>query len=409
MEQSMLETLRIRNFKAITDTGLLRLTPLTVLIGNNGSGKSSVLEALETLQVCVDKGLDAAMQMWRGIEHVRNKSGAAEAEGPGGEPRPKGPIVIALTRRVQPDGSPVAWRIHAMTAWSERKLRHGAGQVKRSELFFGREAARVRYETSGRGGDGGPLSWQELARNGNDIRDEKQRVLDTLRADMSLLGMEILGLNIEDWQFVSLSPQTMGEPTPQTRSSRRIGLAKDGANVAEFLQDIRNSDPAAFAGIIETLRTVLPYADDLQPALTSELERTVYLQLAERNFKVPGWLLSTGTLRILALLALLRHPNPPPLIAIEEIENGLDPRTVHLLVEEIHTAVEAGRTQVIATTHSPYLLDLLPLSAIIFVERIGDEPRFSRPAGSKEVREWAKNFAPGQLYTMQRLHGEARS
>ena len=62
---------------------------------------------------------------------------------------------------------------------------------------------------------------------------------------------------------------------------------------------------------------------------------------------MPGWLLSTGTLRVLALLALLRHPHPPSLIMIEEIENGLDPRSVHLIVDEIRNAVEMGLTQVI--------------------------------------------------------------
>jgi hypothetical protein len=64
---------------------------------------------------------------------------------------------------------------------------------------------------------------------------------------------------------------------------------------------------------------------DLQPGLTSEIERTVYLQMSEQNSKVPGWLLSTGALRILAILALLRHPDPPPLLVIEEIvrENRL--------------------------------------------------------------------------------------
>jgi predicted ATPase len=140
--------------------------------------------------------------------------------------------------------------------------------------------------------------------------------------------------------------------------------------------------------------------------MTSEVERTVYLQLTERDFKVPGWLLSSGTLRILALLALLRHPAPPPLVAVEEIENGLDPRTVHLLVEEIRMAVEAGRTQIVVTTHSPYLLDLLPLSAIVLVDRVEGEPRFTRPADSEAVQQWAKNFAPGQLYTMNRLGKE---
>ena len=184
----------------------------------------------------------------------------------------------------------------------------------------------------------------------------------------------------------------------------RIPLAKDGANIAEFLLSIRAGLPEVFEGIIEAMQSVLPYAEDMQPVITSELERTVYLHLTEQDFKVPGWLLSSGTLRILALLALLRQPYPPPLIAIEEIENGLDPRTIHLLVEEIRAAVEAGKTQIILTTHSPYLLDLLPLSAIVLVDRVENEPRFIRPADSKEVQQWAKNFAPGQLYTMNRLH-----
>ena len=74
------------------------------------------------------------------------------------------------------------------------------------------------------------------------------------------------------------------------------------------------------------MRFVLPYAIDVQPSLTSELGREFYLKMKERDFEVPGWLLSTGTLRVLALLAVLRHPSPPPLVVVEEIENGLDLR-----------------------------------------------------------------------------------
>jgi predicted ATPase len=157
------------------------------------------------------------------------------------------------------------------------------------------------------------------------------------------------------------------------------------------------------------MRFVLPYAVDVQPSLTSELERAFYLKMKERDFDVPGWLLSTGTLRVLALLSVLRHPDPPPLLVIEEIENGLDPRTIHLLVEEIRAVVEEGRTQVIVTTHSPYLLDLLPLSSIVLVDRIDGEPRFTRPADSDAVQRWAKSFAPGQLYTMGRLDKEGKA
>src|SRR5262245_46618552 len=70
MKPPFLRTLRVKNFKAIRDSGTVRLTPLTVFIGNNGSGKSSLIEALETLQVIGKEGLDKAMQVWRGFEHI---------------------------------------------------------------------------------------------------------------------------------------------------------------------------------------------------------------------------------------------------------------------------------------------------------------------------------------------------
>src|SRR5689334_715723 len=171
-----------------------------------------------------------------------------------------------------------------------------------------------------------------------------------------------------------LNPDAMVNPTPRTRTGKEVRLARNGANIAEYLLDIRKHDQhdqtEILDDIIETLKYVLPYAKDLQPNVTRELERSVYLQLTEANFKLPGWLLSSGTLRVVALLALLRHPVPPPLIIIEEIENGLDPRTINLIVQEIMSVAESGKSQVIVTTHSPYFLDLISLENIIVVERV---------------------------------------
>jgi predicted ATPase len=210
--------------------------------------------------------------------------------------------------------------------------------------------------------------------------------------------------SLDRWQFLLLNAERMGHPRPQQRASSSVRLARDGSNVAEYLDEIRRQDLAVFGGILDALRYVLPYAADLQPVLTSELERAFYLKLKEQSFDVPGWLLSTGTLRVVALLAVLRHPKPPPLLVIEEIENGLDPRTLHLVVEEIRAAITAGTTQVILTTHSPYLLDLLDLSHIVVVEREDGQPVFRRP-DAERLAEWSKSFAPGRLYTMGRLTG----
>ena len=102
--------------------------------------------------------------------------------------------------------------------------------------------------------------------------------------------------------------------------------------------------------------------------------------------KIPGWLLSTGTLRILALLACLRHPDPPPLLVVEEIENDLDPRTIHLLVEEFRAAIAAKKTQIVVTTHSPYLVDLMEPEDIVLVSKRNGATEFHRPQSGDELR-----------------------
>jgi predicted ATPase len=188
-------------------------------------------------------------------------------------------------------------------------------------------------------------------------------------------------------------------------SSAPSVLSRDGANLGQYLWSLRQANVEAFEGLLESLQVVLPYAGDIQPILTDAVDRLVHVEMREESFKIPGWLLSTGTLRILALLACLRHPAPPPLLVVEEIENGLDPRTIHLLVEEMKAAVAAGSTQIILTTHSPYLLDLLDLSQIVVVERVAGQPTFIRP-DKDQLAQWAQSFAPGRLYTMGRLTQE---
>jgi predicted ATPase len=351
---------------------------LTVLIGNNGSGKSSLVEALETVKTMVEGDIDRAMQSWRGIEHIRYKGHKPKYEHDDtGERRAQSALEFHVRGRLNSK---------KFTATSVINERGGA-----NDLFFEREEVQLGDFIHRRIGD----KCEMITKGKSSITG-----LDW-KAALSILSKD-LGSYISRWQFLRLSPNDMGQPKPQTRSRTEIQLAADGSNIAEYLLEIRDLDPAVFQGIIETLQFVLPYASDIQPTITSELERSVYLQMSEADFKVPGWLLSTGTLRVLALLACLRHPKPPPLLVIDELENGLDPRTLHLFVEEIRSALESGQTQIILTTHSPFLLDLFDLSQIVVVERVDGHPVFSRPDAA-ELAKWSKSFAPGRLYTMGRL------
>lgn len=385
MKRQPISRVRVRNFKAIRDSGVVRLTPLTVFIGNNGVGKSSLVEALETLQLIATTGLDAAMGKWHGIEHVRNKSGQTSfAFGEGDERRNKRLVGIEVRGNAE-EG--------VFTVETE------FGSIGRDDrLFFANELVRFgsnKRITREEGEMAFPLA-------------DPERIYKLLPHESLMGRVPGFGRIVGNWQFLALSPDQMGEPSAAPRTDAAVSLHRSGSNIATVLRQILELDTEVFNGLTQTLQYVLPYASDLQSQQTREVERQDFLRLVEGSFEVPGWMLSTGTLRLVALLAALRHPKPSSLLVIEELENGLDPRTLNLVMDEIREVVQAGQTQVIITTHSPYLLDMVPLKYIVTVEREDGQPVFTRHDKDEQLVEWKKKFSPGKLYTMGRLAGRRR-
>ncbi len=398
-----LKSFRLKNFKAIRDSGVVKFTPLTVLIGDNGSGKSSLVEGLQTYQRIASDGLDEAMQIWRGFEYIVNPPLHSDR----------------VTRQDSPKINPIEFELSGLffsplfnqdfglpnyeTVLKVNKELNSEAIYIEKEIVHYRNRKVLERDSNGtiqyinKKMQFGILPGDAIISQGglyyyaNGAGDDKH--FD-----------DIKGYGIKfDWQFVTLNPWPMGNPRPIRRTAGTIRLNSDGANIAEYLNQIIRWYPEAFEGILEALQYVLPYMRDLKPVLTDILGHQMHLEMSEQDFEVPGWLLSTGTLRILALLALFRHPEPPPLIVIEEIENGLDPRSVQLIVEEIRRVTESGRSQVILTSHSPYLLDLFDLAHIVLVERQDGAPTFTRPDERQELDSWKQRFGPGRLHASGRL------
>ena len=384
-----LKSFRLENFKAIQDSGAVRFTPLTVLIGNNGSGKSSLVEGLETCRSIIVDDLDAAMERWFGIDHVWNKRVSHQQIGFGLAPEThRNPLRFAVAGRT-------------------RRASYRSGLVVNARpggngIFI--------QEESGAAPEGFKYTRDSGGKCKRDFGDKKAVDMKRYGPGESAVRGETLEF-VKSWQFLSMLPDPMGRPsTTRLAASGPLLLNRDGSNLAQYLVGIRKRDTVAFDGIVEAMRFVLDYAENFEPVETQEIQRMMYVQMREGEFEIPAWVLSTGTLRILALLAVLRNPEPPPLLVVEEIENGLDPRTLHLVLEEIRDAVQSKRTQIILTTHSPYFLDLVPLETLILVQRDrGGDPVFWRPSDSDEVQSWAKSFAPGQLYTTGRFKRGVRS
>ncbi|MEW6187289.1 MAG: ATP-binding protein [Thermodesulfobacteriota bacterium] len=382
-----LKSFTLENFKAIQKSGAVSFTPLTVLIGNNGSGKSSLIEGLETYRSIVMDGLDTAMQRWYGFEHIWNKRVRHRTIGFGlnGNTH-ENPIKFEINGRFRQESFQAKMAINARPGLNGYFIQEETGKISEG-LTFKRDFNGKCQTQYGVG---------RLGKIRN-VESGESALPEGLKAFVSR------------WQFLNLMPDPMGRPEAKTMTGNgKVMLNRDGSNLAQYLLNIREKDPAVFNGIVESMQFVLEYIRNIEPVDTREIMPTMYLkmweQLGEKKMEIPGWLISTGTIRILALLAVLRNPEPPPLIVMEEIENGLDPRTLHLILEEIQTMVHGGKSQIILTTHSPYFLDLLPLQTILLAER--DEtgnPVFRRPADDKEVRNWAEKFAPGRLYTTGRL------
>ena len=114
---------------------------------------------------------------------------------------------------------------------------------------------------------------------------------------------------------------------------------------------------------------------------------------------MPATRLSDGSLQYLCLLSVLCHPEPPPLICLEEPEAGLHP---DIIPEVAKLLLEASqRTQLVVTTHSDMLVSALSEvpEAIVVCER-GEEGTQLRRLEPDKLKEWLERYRLGELWTM---------
>ena len=396
----MIQRVRIRNFKALRDTGNLKLSDLSVFIGNNGSGKSSVLEALRFLQVAVEEGIQQAFTPHGGIENVRHNLAqlAKPKKTKWGFTEYFEPIEISVICKIQKSSYEYIVQINT--------TENGDFLVVEYELL--KENRRIIFESRINGQFTNTISYYSFT---DEPREPYVLIEPTGRLFLASRGRAYDDSQpffnyIEKWQFLNLNAHEMGYPVVNDRTRFSVKLAPDGRNIAALLRQIAR-EPELLDAIVGKMRFVLPYASDFQTRTTAEFDQTIQLQLYQEDQKIPipGWLFSSGTLRILAILAVLNQQQEllPSIVFIEEVENGLDPRTLALLMEEVKRVVYHDAIQVVTTTHSPYFLDLLELRHIIVTERVADSVIFTRPDADKSLDAWKEKFSPGRLYTMNRL------
>ena len=228
----------------------IELTPLTVFVGNNGSGKSSLVEGLEVYSDIVVKGLDDAFDRWLGLGHTWNKAVLHRRR----STRDRGdayekPISMSLKGR---------WGRGAFTA-----LLEVAPQAEGGHAHIEKEYLKL---PSGR------LYRRDSTGQAEAFNDETLEGVRKVAQTESASPQDWSNL-CRSWQFLRLNPDAMGKP----KRTRTMGsfpvLERDGSNIGQYLLSLRVASVEAFEGYLQALRVVVPFARDLQATISDAIER----------------------------------------------------------------------------------------------------------------------------------------
>ncbi len=149
---------------------------------------------------------------------------------------------------------------------------------------------------------------------------------------------------------LQLNPRRMREPCPALASD---AFALDGSNLPKVLKRLKEEDPARFRRWLTHVQSVIKGLKEIDVREREE-DKALYLVLRYEGHEVKQWGVSEGTLRFLAL-TLLGYLPEEGVWLIEEPENGIHPQALEAVIEALATAEES--LQVLVATHSPVIVD----------------------------------------------------
>lgn len=351
----MLTHLTVERFKSLQKVDI-DLGPLNVFIGTNASGKSNLLDALRVLQgvgygFTVSEIFDGKPKSASSIAWDEIRGGSEGAVLKLATPR-RGPNplknVIGLTVHIRQDSDQYNYEIGLNPFLGT--VRHESLSINNSPIFATEKASAQNPVIKARvysGKVGQPR-----------LRDfEKHRsIMHQLVGDKATPAkrkqyLETCLTAISDIQRLDLHLGLLRDYS-QRQSTERLG--EHGEDFAALVKTIC-ANKQTRAEYVSWLRELTPTeVDDIKILQGARKEPLFALKEGKNTF--PAQVLSDGTLRFAAMTAALFQPDMPRRVLIEEIENGIHPTRLRLLVELLRSRAAGGKTQLLVTTHAPIVL-----------------------------------------------------
>ena len=390
MKKNRLKSLRVQNHLSFgADSPEVELSDLNVLIGPNGSGKSNLIEIIGLLRSApkdfseevADSG-GVSELLWKGKPKAKNVTATLEVKAD--------PVGVKRT---------LLYRLSFTRAGTQLKIVDE--KIENEKPDEGHERPYLYFDYNG----GRPVL--NVAGQPRSLKHEEvdpQRSILSQRQDpdqypeVTYLGRFFGSFRLyRNWDF---------GPDSEVRNlygseQKNDFLEEDISNLGLMLNRLR-AEPNAKPELLRHLKMFYQGAEDILTPIQGGL---VDVRVEEENgITIPASRLSDGTLRWLSLLTILLHPDPPPLVCIEEPELGLHPDMIQPLAKLLLSASE--RMQLIVTTHSDGLVDELSgnPSAVIVCEKRNASSILKR-LNSEQLSDWLKRYTLGQLWRTGEIGG----
>lgn len=368
----MINHLTVSNYRSLGENVRIQFGKLTVLVGPNGSGKSNVMDALRFVADAMHMGLSGAITMRHGIGAVRRWSGGHPFN------------VVLRVGLTLPSG--VAEYGFELTGSSAEEY-----EVKSEDADVIRGHERVRFRVGGG-------KWQEGPEGLRPPLDKKNLALQLIGGDERF---EELVHALQNIAVYSIFPDTLRAPQKYSPSKP---MSRHGDNWVSVLKD----QPAATwkPELIAALHKLTGDTLDIKVAQAASY-LVVQFQHTSPN-KKPKWFDATqesdGTLRVAGIITALLQEPPVPVIGVEEPELTVHPGAIPLLYDHLKQATR--RSQVIVTTHSPELLDLVDPDDVRVVMRAEGETVVAPMSASQRDVVRSGLMTLGEVMRMEGLQQE---
>lgn len=414
----MLRRVEVKGYKCLRYIAQ-RLSPFHILVGPNASGKSAFLDVVLFVRDLIDKDVEQAVRsrarslrelVWKGEEDhfeialefqlpkdirvlrnghtytglryevrireeenglqipVENLWLISEKGGEETKPQPRQLDLFPQERHDVPETIVVEPERHAPKGWRKVMSRSREGRV---------------YVRSERTDWNMPLK-PIAGRSGLTIIPEEEERFPA--------AVWLRRLFISDILFVMLDSRAMRKSVPPDAPRT---FQPTGANLARALEALQQEDKQNFRRWLQHLQTVLTDLTDLEVAELPENRFRYIVATFAGGAKVPSWLLSDGSLRVMALTLLPYLPTPQGVYFVEEPENGVHPKVLEAIYQSLSSVYNG---QVLCATHSPVFLNLAKPEELLCFART-ESGATDIVSGDKHPRlkEWREEVSLGDL------------